>query len=138
MIDHPVVHPGMEQKFHDRPPTPQQQEKVLLLFSAVGLVAAYKKAIPNDRNIHIELEFGGHLRPAILHLPPAKESCDAEGSCSKKFPLVFDLHPLGYNAEMQQQQSGFSDLADKEGYVKFFYPAIDIGRSLYKSGQHRW
>ena len=104
----------MEQKFHDHPPTPQQQEKVLLLFSAVGLVAA-----SGGKDIPIEVEFDGLTRKAILHLPPEKKkSCDAEGSCSsEKFPLVIDLHPLGFDGKIQQEQSGFSELADVKRYV---------------------
>jgi polyhydroxybutyrate depolymerase len=61
-------------------------------------------------NLTRALNFAGKERSYILHIPP---NLDA----SQSLPLVFVFHGGGGNAENAMRTSGFSSLADKDGFL---------------------
>ncbi|HET8938097.1 MAG TPA: hypothetical protein VFN67_31855, partial [Polyangiales bacterium] len=56
------------------------------------------------------LDFGGMNRMYVLHVPPGYDG-------KKPVPLVFDLHGFSSNGPQQLSISGFSEQADKNGFL---------------------
>jgi polyhydroxybutyrate depolymerase len=69
------------------------------------------------------LSFGTVARTYVVHLP---EGYDA----SKTYPLMISLHGNGGTGAAQESKTGFSDLADKEGFIAV-YPDSNPG---YRTG----
>jgi polyhydroxybutyrate depolymerase len=71
---------------------------------------------------HLTLESGGHSRSALLHLPPVASSGTA-------LPLVTVLHTMAEAPATTVTLTGFSDLADKEGFA-VVYPRGLVAANL--------
>ncbi|HTS18931.1 MAG TPA: PHB depolymerase family esterase [Verrucomicrobiae bacterium] len=84
------------------------------LFLAAGLlcvVAISSRAEPLKPGDHnLTLTTGGRDRTYLLHLPPVYDG-------KRSLPLVIVLHGGGGNARGAVKMTGFSDKADKEGFV---------------------
>lgn len=73
----------------------------------------------------LTLESGGHSRSAVLHLPPL-------GSFAGSLPLVTVLHTMAEDPSETASLTGFSDLADSEGF------AVVYPRGLAKANLESW
>jgi polyhydroxybutyrate depolymerase len=62
----------------------------------------------------ITLDHGGRKRSYLLHVPPQAELAQRVGD---KLPLVLVLHGGGGNGQQAAESTGFSALADREGFV---------------------
>jgi polyhydroxybutyrate depolymerase len=69
----------------------------------------------------VEIASGGRTRRYLLHVP-------ASGSAPSGRPLVLSLHGAGGSAVYMAKRSGFSALADREGFVVAYPDGVD----------HRW
>ncbi|MFO1078655.1 MAG: serine hydrolase [Planctomycetota bacterium] len=64
-------------------------------------------------DIRVALTHAGRDRAYVLHLPPAVAE-------QRDLPLVLVLHGEGGDAERAAQETGFAELADREGFVAVF------------------
>lgn len=77
---------------------------------AVLVVGALAQSKGSDQ--WIKIESGGHTRKALLHLPPKQSA-----SPNQALPLVTVLHTMAETPGLTVSLTGFSDLADKEGFA---------------------
>lgn len=83
---------------------------------------AHANAEPSEAGERvIELASGGRTRRYLLHVPPS-------GASQANRPLVISLHGAGGSAAYMAKRTGFSALADREGFVVAYPDGID----------HRW
>ncbi len=73
------------------------------------------------------LTWGGRARHFRVHRPPAR-------SPSARRPLVLSLHGGGGRAEGVSAQTGFSALADREGFVVAYPDGVDRGWNDGRAG----
>jgi polyhydroxybutyrate depolymerase len=96
---------------------------VVLLVAAAGLA---KPPAPAPRpcaapvvagSANLQVQSGGLLRKAVLHLPPRIPS-------GRRLPLVVALHGAGGSGPFMQRYSGFSALADAKGFAVVYPSAV--------------
>jgi len=85
---------------------------IVMLLSPVALLAAHVQPqsglAPGD--YARELRFGDRTRTYTVHVPARVDS-------SAGLPVVVMLHGGGGNAQVSERVTGFSDLADEEGFL---------------------
>ncbi len=85
----------------------------------------------------IALEHGGRSRHYVLHVPriagPTVPTLDASTSSAPR-ALVVSLHGGGGHAEGVANQTGFSALADREGFVVVYPDGVDKGWNDGRAG----
>ena len=85
--------------------------KLVFGIVAISLLAMSSQGDELKAGDHVlSLKVGGRERTYLLHLPPAYDG-------KRSLPLVIVLHGGGGNAPGAAQMTGFSEKADKEGFV---------------------
>jgi len=74
-------------------------------------------ALVDARNVDIKMDSGGLERHAVLHIPDG---------ASGKIPLVVESHAWGSFPSADELMTGFSYLADKEGFAVVFPRGFDL------------
>jgi polyhydroxybutyrate depolymerase len=74
-------------------------------------------ALVDARNVDIKMDSGGLERHAVLHIPDG---------ASGKIPLVVESHAWGSFPSADELMTGFSNLADKEGFAVVFPRGFDL------------
>jgi len=86
---------------------------VLLTAFLVNCMAALPKDVPSGPKTYknrVDMRVMGSRRSYLVHVPPINAP-----HCS--LPLVIAIHGAFETAEDMEERSGFSDLADREGFV---------------------
>lgn len=78
-------------------------------------------ALADARNIDISMNSGGLSRVAILHIPDG---------ASGKVPLVVDSHAWSSFPTGEELLTGFSSVADKEGFAVVYPRGHDLGQPI--------
>ena len=87
----------------------------LLTACAAGGRAETRPPAPAAANTTHTLRHDGRERSFVVHLPPALRSGTAPQG--QTFPLVLVFHGGGGNAANAERMTGFSRLADREGFI---------------------
>jgi len=79
----------------------------------------------------IELEFGGHERLALVHVP------DVLATAKVPVAVVIGYHGGGGDAQGFREYSGLDAVADREGFI-VVYPEGVAKKGLFKKRFHTW
>ena len=85
---------------------------VLTVFLA-GCMASLPKEVPSESKTYknkVEVRIMGSRRSYLVHAPPTRDT-------RSPLPLVVAIHGAFETAKAMEERSGFSDLADREGFV---------------------
>jgi polyhydroxybutyrate depolymerase len=78
---------------------------------------------PQTYKVDIDFQTGGFQRNVHLHLPPAYDG-------TRPLPLVIVIHGAFSTAKKIEKRSGFSQLADREGFMVMYPNGIGIAGLL--------
>ena len=71
---------------------------------------------PGDHDATIDI--GGMSRNYIVHVPPGYDG-------QERVPLLLDFHPLTSDGAFQLANSGYAEVADREGFLVVYADGID-------------
>jgi len=89
---------------------------ILLTLSIANCMAALPKegpAVSKTYKNKVDMRVRGSRRSYLIHVPPAHNS-------QQPLPLVVVIHGAFETAKDMEKRTGFSDLADQEGFVAVY------------------
>lgn len=134
--------PPFAQAARGRRPSRRRRGLCVLMVLASGLAGcarggSAKEAASARGDETIAIEHGGRSRHYVLHVPsaPTVQAIDASAPpAPAPRALVVSLHGGGGHAEGVANQTGFSALADREGFVVVYPDGVDKGWNDGRAG----
>ena len=95
---------------------------IVLTYILLGCMASLPQDVPSGPKTYknkVDMRVMGSRRSYLVHVPPAH-------AARAPLPLVLAIHGAFETAKDMEERSGFSDLADKEGFVAVYPNGIGL------------